>query len=147
MLPCAFCDPEPNRVILRTETILSLVSNPRLAKGHALVVPRRHVERLSELEPDELGDLWLEAVRLSVALPAHGFGEGYEVRVKFEPYTAEGPVHVHHLHAHVIPRTKGDGLFGATETGRNAGAFGRLSPMERDNVIAALQPETEKGRP
>lgn len=53
---CPFCnlDTERNRVIDDSRpNVVVILSNPRLMAGHTLVIPRRHADRLSALDPNE----------------------------------------------------------------------------------------------
>ena len=76
-------------------------------KGHVLLVPRVHVETLPDL-PAELRDPLLDAAQriataVQVALGAQG---------SFVAMNNTVSQSVPHLHLHVVPRTKGDGLRG-----------------------------------
>ncbi len=135
---CPFCDPEPIRVIKRGDDYISLLSNPRLVAGHALVVPKLHVKQLHDVSYSIRFDMFVEAMRLARLIVTRGLGTGYEIRIKYEPNLDDGPVHVSHLHIHVVPRNEGDGLFGATETGRELDAFRALPALERDEMKMAL---------
>jgi diadenosine tetraphosphate (Ap4A) HIT family hydrolase len=76
-----------------------------LTPGHTLVVPRRHVSRLQDLEPDELTDLWLLGVAVcrdfEQEIGARDFNLGINAG------RAAGQT-IEHLHLHVIPRREGD---------------------------------------
>lgn len=80
--------------------------NP-LADGHTLVVPRRQVERLDQLTPDEaaaLGRVLPElARRVSLAVGAGAYN------ILQNNGRAAGQ-EVPHVHFHIIPRHAGDGL-------------------------------------
>jgi histidine triad (HIT) family protein len=72
-----------------------------------LVVPRQHYETLADLPPDLVGPLFQRVRLLSAALPAALGAQG--------TFVAQNNVvsqSVPHLHVHVVPRTKGDGLRG-----------------------------------
>ena len=76
-------------------------------KGHTLLVPRRHVGTLPEL-PDELGPGFLRAGQRLARAMVDGLGaQGSFVAVNNTVSQS-----VPHLHLHVVPRTKGDGLRG-----------------------------------
>jgi histidine triad (HIT) family protein len=76
-------------------------------KGHVLLVPRRHVVTLPDL-PGELRDPFLEAgQRVAAAMPA-----GLDAQGSFVAINNTVSQSVPHLHLHVVPRTKGDGLRG-----------------------------------
>ncbi len=77
-----------------------------LRPGHCLVVPRYHVETLYDAAPDVLAQLMLIVQRLAAAgeraMQADGSFVAINVRVSQS---------VPHLHAHVVPRNRKDGLF------------------------------------
>ncbi|OJF14670.1 HIT family protein [Couchioplanes caeruleus] len=76
-------------------------------KGHVLVVPRPHVPELSALEPDLLPGFFALVQRVAAAVP-----EATGARGTFVAMNNIVSQSVPHLHAHVVPRTKGDGLRG-----------------------------------
>jgi histidine triad (HIT) family protein len=76
-------------------------------KGHTLLVPRRHVVTLPDL-PAQLRDGFLAAAQRLAAAMVEGLGaQGSFVAVNNTVSQS-----VPHLHLHVVPRTKGDGLRG-----------------------------------
>ncbi len=76
-------------------------------KGHVLVVPRPHVPDLPSLSTDLLPGFFALVQRVSVAVPAALGAKGTFVAMNNTVSQS-----VPHLHAHVVPRTKGDGLRG-----------------------------------
>ena len=76
-------------------------------KGHVLVVPRPHVDDLPGLPADLLPGFFALVQRLSEAVPA-ALGAGGTFVAMNNTVSQSVP----HLHAHVVPRTKGDGLRG-----------------------------------
>jgi len=52
---CVFCEinKEKTRIIEEKEYTLVILSNPRLTEGHLLIIPKRHVEKISELNKEE----------------------------------------------------------------------------------------------
>ena len=76
-------------------------------KGHVLLVPRRHVGTLPDL-PASLRDPFLAATQRLASAMVTGLGaQGSFVAVNNTVSQS-----VPHLHCHVVPRTKGDGLRG-----------------------------------
>ncbi len=76
-------------------------------KGHVLLVPREHVVTLPDL-PARLRDPFLEAgQRLATAMLS-----GLGAQGSFVAMNNTVSQSVPHLHLHVVPRTKGDGLRG-----------------------------------
>jgi len=76
-------------------------------KGHTLVIPRRHVDTLTDL-PDDLVAPFTAAVRSVAAAVVTGLG----AQGSFVATNNVVSQSVPHLHTHVVPRTKGDGLRG-----------------------------------
>jgi len=76
-------------------------------KGHVLVVPRTHVGQLSDLPPDLLPGYFGLVQRVAAAVPTALGSQGTFVAVNNVVSQS-----VPHLHTHVVPRTKGDGLRG-----------------------------------
>jgi histidine triad (HIT) family protein len=76
-------------------------------KGHVLVVPRPHRDTLTDLDAQELAGLFGVVQRLATAVEV-GLGAG-GAWVSVNNRVSQS---VPHVHAHVVPRTKGDGLRG-----------------------------------
>jgi histidine triad (HIT) family protein len=110
MRTCGFCAivaGAPAFVVLDEPDLLAFLDVRPVFKGHTLLVPREHVETLPDL-PADLRDPFLEAVqRLATAMEGALGAQGSFVAVNNRVSQS-----VPHLHAHVIPRTKGDGLRG-----------------------------------
>ncbi|MBZ2198386.1 HIT family protein [Occultella gossypii] len=108
---CLFCrivaGTEDAHVVARTEDTVAFLDIRPLFKGHTLVVPTRHVVTLTDL-PTALAEPFLTAVqRVAAAVPAAFGAQGTFVAMNNVVSQS-----VPHLHAHVVPRTKGDGLRG-----------------------------------
>jgi histidine triad (HIT) family protein len=108
---CVFCDivagdVEADRV-LETDDLVAFLDQRPVFKGHVLLVPREHVVTLPDL-PAALRDPFLEAgQRLATAVV-----EGLGAQGSFVAVNNVVSQSVPHLHLHVVPRTKGDGLRG-----------------------------------
>ncbi len=76
-------------------------------KGHVLVVPRQHVVTLPDLPPSDLPGYFGLVQRVAAAVPAALGSQGTFVAINNVVSQS-----VPHLHTHVVPRTKGDGLKG-----------------------------------
>jgi histidine triad (HIT) family protein len=108
---CLFC-----RIVVGSEsayvvedgvdTMAFLDARP-VFKGHTLVVPKPHVDTLLDL-PAALAPAFLDTVqRVAAAMTAALGAQGTFVAVNNVVSQS-----VPHLHGHVVPRTKGDGLRG-----------------------------------
>ncbi|MEP7089169.1 MAG: HIT family protein [Nocardioidaceae bacterium] len=111
MADCLFCsivvgDVDAD-VVLETGLMVGFLDHRPLFKGHVLLVPRLHVVTLPEL-PAELRDPLLEAGQRLAAAMVDGLG----AQGSFVALNNTVSQSVAHLHLHVVPRTKGDGLRG-----------------------------------
>jgi histidine triad (HIT) family protein len=108
---CIFCRivdaRSPAHLVLETDGAVAFLDTSPLFEGHVLVVPKRHVETLAQLSSDELNPFFRAVQRLSAALPIALGAQGTFVAMNNVVSQS-----VPHLHAHVVPRTKGDGLRG-----------------------------------
>jgi histidine triad (HIT) family protein len=110
-MSCLFCDIASGEVaadvVLADDDFVAFLDIRPLFKGHTLLVPREHVVTLPEL-PAGLRDGFLErAQRLATAMV-----EGLGAQGSFVAMNNTVSQSVPHLHCHVVPRTKGDGLKG-----------------------------------
>ncbi|HET8960177.1 HIT family protein [Nocardioides sp.] len=107
---CAFCgvvNGAPADVVLDEEHFVAFLDLRPVFKGHALLVPRQHIATLPDL-PAELRDGFLAAGQRLARVMVDGLGaQGSFVAVNNTVSQS-----VPHLHLHVVPRTKGDGLRG-----------------------------------
>jgi histidine triad (HIT) family protein len=76
-------------------------------KGHVLVVPRQHVVTLPDLPTGDLPGYFGLVQQVTAAVPAALGSQGTFVAINNVVSQS-----VAHLHTHVVPRTKGDGLKG-----------------------------------
>jgi histidine triad (HIT) family protein len=108
MPPCVFCQiaggAAASRVLDEPEVCAFLDRSP-LFKGHTLVVPRAHYDTLYEL-----GDVTplFHAVQRVARAVEEGLGAGGTFIAVNNKVSQSVP----HLHVHVVPRAKGDGLRG-----------------------------------
>jgi histidine triad (HIT) family protein len=111
MADCVFCSivsgETEAHVVLDDGTFVGFLDARPVFKGHVLLVPREHVDTLPDL-PAELRDGFLAAAQqLAVAVTEALGAQGSFVAVNNTVSQS-----VPHLHLHVVPRTKGDGLRG-----------------------------------
>ena len=108
---CVFCaivaGEQPAAVVLDEPEVIAFLDLRPVFKGHILLVPRQHVETLPEL-PTALRDPFLEAAQRL----AQGVVTGLGAQGSFVAMNNTVSQSVPHLHLHVVPRTKGDGLRG-----------------------------------
>lgn len=94
-------------VVHRDEQVVAFLDHRPVFKGHVLVSPVTHVDTLLELPADLMVPLLTTAQRVATALGTALAAQGSFVAVNNVVSQS-----VAHLHVHVVPRTKGDGLRG-----------------------------------
>ena len=94
-------------IVLRTPTVVAFLDHRPVFKGHVLICPTDHIATLPELPLDRLADFFACVRWLSTALP-----ESLGCQGTFVALNNVVSQSVPHLHVHVVPRTKGDGLRG-----------------------------------
>lgn len=109
--PCLFCaiagGDEPAYVVLDEPDLVAFLDTRPVFKGHVLLVPRTHVDTLLEL-PVALHASFLGAGQRLAQAVVDGLG----AQGSFVAMNNVVSQSVPHLHLHVVPRTKGDGLRG-----------------------------------
>jgi histidine triad (HIT) family protein len=106
-----FCDIAAGRVaadiVLADDGVVAFLDARPVFKGHVLLAPRAHVVTLPDLPAAQVGPFFLRARRLSAVMPAALGCQGTFVALNNVVSQS-----VPHLHVHVVPRTRGDGLRG-----------------------------------
>jgi histidine triad (HIT) family protein len=111
MADCVFCaivrgETEADLVLEDDDFVAFLDARP-VFKGHVLLVPREHVVTLPDLPPGLRDGFLAAAQRLATAVV-----DGLGAQGSFVAINNVVSQSVPHLHSHVVPRTKGDGLRG-----------------------------------
>ncbi|MCW2913513.1 MAG: histidine triad protein [Actinomycetia bacterium] len=108
---CVFCEivtgERPAHVVLETDEAVAFLDARPLFKGHTLLLPRMHVETLPDLPHDLVGPFFVQAQRLAVAMEA-----GLGAAGSFVALNNRISQSVPHLHVHIVPRNRKDGLRG-----------------------------------
>jgi histidine triad (HIT) family protein len=108
---CLFCaivaGSESSHVVLDEPDVLAFLDHRPVFKGHVLVIPRIHAVTLPDLPTELLAPVFGAVARCAAAM-VDGLGADGS-------WVAENNVvsqAVPHLHVHVVPRRRGDGLRG-----------------------------------
>ena len=94
-------------MVLERPDLLAFLDRRPVFKGHVLLVPREHVETLPDLPADQRDGFLAAAQDLASAVKSGLGAQGPFVAINNTVSQS-----VPHLHLHVVPRTKGDGLRG-----------------------------------
>lgn len=110
-MSCLFCgivnDEVSASVVFRDDISLAFLDHRPLFPGHCLLVPRNHFETLSDLPPVQVGPFFKNVQMLARAVEVAVEAEGSFVAMNNRVSQS-----VPHLHVHIVPRRKKDGLKG-----------------------------------
>lgn len=137
MIDCPFCNVK-DRVLKENEHAVLILSDPHKVPGHSLVVPKRHVEKPWELEPEELQAIFSLVWETEQKLIAAGLGDGVDVRQNYRPFLDQSKLKVNHVHFHVIPRAHDDYIYQISEK-YDAELFADLDAKEAAEVAKLLK--------
>jgi len=108
---CVFCavlgGERPAALVLGTPDVVAFLDHRPLFPGHTLVVPRAHHETLADLPSALVGPLFAQVRAVAAAME-----DGLGADGSFVALNNKVSQSVPHLHAHVVPRHRGDGLRG-----------------------------------
>jgi len=108
---CKFCriaaHDLASAVVFEDKISLAFLDHRPLFPGHLLLIPKGHVETLDELPRDQLAGFFGNAQRLASAVE-----HGMQAQGSFVAINNRVSQSVPHLHVHIVPRSKGDGLRG-----------------------------------
>ena len=111
MSDCIFCriaaGEIPSAKVYEDEHCYAFLDIGPLSWGHALIIPKKHVERITDMSPEEAGALTSVIPKLARAVIEATGAEGLNVLQNNGRVAGQA---VDHLHVHLIPRHAGDGL-------------------------------------
>lgn len=110
-IPCPFCQmvlgEHPAHVVFEDDLSLAFLDRRPLFPGHLLLIPREHLATLGDLPTSLIGPLFANARLLSRAVE-----KGLEAEGSFVAVNNRVSQSVPHLHIHIVPRRRRDGLKG-----------------------------------
>ena len=122
---CRIRDGEiPAQIVLDEPDVLAFLDARPVFPGHTLVIPREHHDTLPDLPADLLPALFEAVQRVSVAVPGAMKADGTFVAINNVVSQS-----VPHVHVHVVPRVRKDGL---------RGFFWPRQKYESDDAMAAV---------
>ncbi|MFE3446244.1 HIT family protein [Nocardia sp. NPDC059180] len=134
MNDCAFCrivaGEAPATKVYEDDTLCAFLDIRPIARGHTLVVPKRHATELEDLDPETGAELFRAGHRLALAIRRGGLAADGANLILNDGTAAFQTVP--HVHLHVVPRRHGDKL-------RFAAGFLLRRPHEPESTAAAIR--------
>ena len=110
-MECVFCKiisgEIPSEKIYEDDDVIAFLDISPINKGHTLIVPKKHAVDVLDAEPAMLEALITAAKRIAPAIMKGVGAQGFNIGINNG--SAAGQI-VMHLHLHIIPRFKNDGL-------------------------------------
>jgi histidine triad (HIT) family protein len=135
----------PAHLLIDQGDVLAFLDHRPLFAGHALVVPRRHLATLAELPPELASTIFATARRVAAAQRQALGCQGTFVALN-DVVSQSVP----HVHLHVVPRSRGDGLRGFfwprggyADAGEAAAVATQLrEALEGDGAAGGAEPQS-----
>jgi histidine triad (HIT) family protein len=110
-VPCVFCEIVAGRadahVVFADDVVVAMLDRSPVFKGHVLVVPRVHVVTLPDLPAESVGAYFSRVQHIASVVP-----DALDAHGSFVAINNIVSQSVAHLHTHVVPRRRKDGLRG-----------------------------------
>ncbi len=97
----------PCHRVFENDHLLAFLDITPLSEGHTLVVPKRQVERLEDLPPEDVAEIARQLGPIAKRILAVTGAQGYNILLNTGRVAGQ---EVPHVHFHIIPRRAGDGL-------------------------------------
>ena len=133
---CVFCKiiagEIPAKVIMQNEKVMALLDAFPLAAGHSLVIPKSHYAKVQEMSEQDAKAVFEIVWKLVGAVET-----GSEVNASTIAIHngSEAGQEVPHVHAHIVPRKRGDGA-GAIHSMFKIKP--KLSPQDMDSLCERI---------
>ena len=109
--PCVFCEilagHLPGWVVAESELAVALLDLRHVSPGHTLVLPRRHIQSIYEMDDALASDLMRLTVRVARGVRGAFAPDGLNI---WQSTGRTAGQEVPHVHVHVFPRMRGDRL-------------------------------------
>jgi histidine triad (HIT) family protein len=132
---CAVVGGAEHLSVYRDEHLVAFLDHAPVFPGHTLVVPAQHHDTIEDMPTSDVAPLFLLARRLSIAFRTALAADGSFIAVNTRISQSEP-----HVHLHVVPRRKGDGLF---SPGRGMWIRRRYAAGEAEQIAAKLRSALE----
>jgi len=103
-MDCLFCNLQRS-TLAETKLSLAILDDYPVSKGHALVIPKRHVASVWEMTTDEYADAFAVVRQVKDLIQERFNPDGFNVGVNCGEAAGQT---VFHAHIHLIPRYAGD---------------------------------------
>lgn len=102
---CPFCSSLESRIFLENDLSIAILDGYPVSDGHSLIIPKRHVRSIFEVQENELLSLFNLVTDVKNKLSDQFTPAGFNIGINDNEAAGQT---INHLHIHLIPRYKGD---------------------------------------
>jgi hypothetical protein len=102
---CPFCTSQESRVFLENDLALAIFDGFPISQGHSLIIPKRHVSSIFEIQKNELLGLFNLLTDVKNKLTEQFSPDGFNIGINDNEAAGQT---ISHVHIHLIPRYRGD---------------------------------------
>lgn len=104
---CLFCDfaSRKDLHLFENDWVFAIADHFPVSPGHALIIPKRHIETIFEATAEEYAAIGVALQALKISIDSRHHPDAYNVGVNNGAFAGQT---VMHLHVHLIPRYQGD---------------------------------------
>ena len=138
-MDCVFCtiDKEKTRTVEVGKTMTVILSNPRLMKGHILIIPKRNIEKINDLTSAEKDEMFSLLCKYNEKI-LKNFASGVDIKQNYRPFMKNSEVKVAHFHFHLQPRELFDELYEKSQK-HETEIFKKLTEEEINETLKKLK--------
>ncbi|MBI2183344.1 MAG: HIT family protein [Thaumarchaeota archaeon] len=107
---CIFCriasSTIPSHRIYEDAKVFAFLDKYPLAKGHILIIPKKHVANIDDLSEEDAQAIFAVLFKLTKAVHKGLKTDSTTIGVNNGPHSGQ---EISHLHLHIVPRFAGDG--------------------------------------
>jgi len=108
-LDCVFCDivqrTVPSQIIYEDDRFMAILDKYPISKGHTLVLPKKHFQRVQELSQKEFCAMYARVYALNALITSRLGATASHLSVNDG---AAANQLIPHVHVHIIPRSEND---------------------------------------
>lgn len=102
---CPFCSSLESRIFLENDLSIAILDGYPISDGHSLIIPKRHVRSIFEVQENELLSLFNLVTDVKNKLTDQFNPAGFNIGINDNEAAGQT---INHLHIHLIPRYRGD---------------------------------------
>jgi len=103
--PCPFCPLVNRKIYLENDLSIGILDGFPISNGHSLIIPKRHVGSIFDIQKDELLSLFNLLADVRNKLTEQFSPDGFNIGINDNEAAGQT---IDHVHIHLIPRYKGD---------------------------------------